>query len=426
MKIFGQSRYCRPGGITWKVRGDAGLALRIAAALVLVSLLKLPIASAADDALEGLAAVLEVVGSVDDAELQYDLLKGSTEALVGRKSLPAPAGWKDIGPRLLASSDPRVQSLALELAVLFGDSRAVDALVKTALDGSRQAAARQAALAALVERRVPGIEPHLLALLNDQPLRADAIRSLAAYNHVDTAAAILARYDRLSPAERNDAVNTLASRPAWAMQLLEAVGNQRVPRSDVPAFIARQLGTFKNPQLDLKLLDVWGSVRETSKQKTVLLSQYRAALTLDKLEAANASLGRVVYNRICGQCHKLYGQGGTVGPDLTGSNRKNLDYLLENLLDPSALIARDYKLTNILTADGRLLSGIVRREDEAVVTLQTVNELVSLERSEIEELEPSNISMMPEGILERLTNDELVGLIAYLVSSEQVPLPPGK
>lgn len=392
----------------------------------LLALLWIPLvtaAPAADEASEGLVAVLEVIGTVDDAGFQYDLLKGASEALVGRKSLTAPPVWKELGPRLLASPDARVQALALELAVLFGDARAVDSLTKSALDASLSADKRRAALAAMVERRVSSIAPHLLTLLDDEALRADALRSLAAYDVADTSQAILKRYAKLSPAERNDAVNTLASRPAWALDLLHAVGKGTVPRSDVPAFTARQLGNFKNAEIDRTLVEVWGTVRATSQQKADLLPHYRALLTLDQLQSADASLGRVVYNRICGQCHKLFGEGGTVGPDLTGSNRKNLDYLLENLLDPSALIARDYKLTSILTADGRLLSGIVRRQDDNVVVLQTVNEVVSLERGEIEALEPSAISMMPEGILDRFTQEEIQGLIAYLVSSEQVPLP---
>ena len=379
--------------------------------------------AAADEDAEGLNAVLELVASVDDADLQFDLLKGTSEALQGRKRMDAPAAWQAAGPKLLASTDARVLRLAQELAVLFGDPRAVESIRKTMLDAKAVPQRRREALQALLERKVAGLDADALRLLDDQALRSDAIRALATYHHADTAQAILSRYGRLTPSERNDAVNTLASRPEWALALLDAIGRGSVPSSDLPAFTARQLAKFGDKAIDEKLRQVWGTIRETSQQKAQLVEHYKQLLTQESLLKANAGLGRVVYNRICGQCHKLYGEGGTIGPDLTGSNRKNIDYLLENLLDPSALIARDYKLTNILTADGRLLSGIVRRENERVVVLQTVNETVTLERAEIEELEPSPQSMMPEGILDRLTPEELQGLVVYLVSSEQVPLP---
>src|SRR5690606_15919437 len=109
----------------------------------------------------------------------------------------------------------------------------------------------------------------------------------------------------------NDAVNTLASRPTWALELLDAIGRGDVPSSDLPAFTARQLAKFGDKAIDRKLRDVWGTIRETSQQKATLIGHYKKLLTLDHLQAANASLGRVVYNRICGQCHKLYGEGGT-------------------------------------------------------------------------------------------------------------------
>lgn len=382
-----------------------------------------PATAGMNDDAEGLNAVLELVASVDDAGLQYDLLKGTSEALQGRKRMTAPAAWKVAGPKLLASTDARVLQLAQELAVLFGDPRAVESIRKTLLNAKNPAEQRRHALHTLLERRVTGVDADALRLLDDQALRSDAIRALASYAHADTAEAILTRYGRLTPSERNDAVNTLASRPDWALALLDAIGRGDVPSSDLPAFTARQLGKFGDKAIDLKLRQVWGTIRETSQQKAALVEHYKKLLTHDSLLKANAGLGRVVYNRICGQCHKLYGEGGTIGPDLTGSNRKNIDYLLENLLDPSALIARDYKLTTIVTVDGRLLSGIVRRENERVVVLQTVNETIALERSEIDALEPSPQSMMPEGILDRLSPEELQGLVAYLVSSEQVSLP---
>ena len=124
----------------------------------------------------------------------------------------------------------------------------------------------------------------------------------------------------------------------------------------------------------------------------------------------------MVFNRTCQQCHRLFDAGGDVGPDLTGSDRANPDYILENVLDPSATVAREYTLTNVATTDGRLVSGIIRDQNDRSLTIQTANERIVLPREDVEEVKPSTVSMMPEGQLERLTPQEIRDLFAYLAA----------
>jgi putative heme-binding domain-containing protein len=126
---------------------------------------------------------------------------------------------------------------------------------------------------------------------------------------------------------------------------------------------------------------------------------------------------------VCASCHRLYGEGGTVGPDLTGADRANLHYFLENAIDPSAAVAGDYKLVNIYTTQGRLVAGIVVEETERAVTVQTATEKVVLSRSDVDERAPSPVSMMPEGLLDKLTPEQLRDLAGYLATKKQVPLP---
>src|SRR5262249_44109504 len=138
---------------------------------------------------------------------------------------------------------------------------------------------------------------------------------------------------------------------------------------------------------------------------------------------ANPSQGRAVYNRTCLQCHRLYDAGGDIGPELTGSDRGNVDYILENVLAPSSTVSRDYMLTNVATTDGRLLAGIVREQTPTSLVIQTANERIILPREDVEAIRPSATSMMPEGMLERLSSQEIRDLFAYLASAKQVPLP---
>ena len=145
-----------------------------------------------------------------------------------------------------------------------------------------------------------------------------------------------------SAAEREDAIATLAARPAWAKALLEALGRGQIPRRDVSVSIARQLQAFGDPRLSEQLEKVWGKVQPTSKAKAGLLAKYKTLLASDVGSAGRPIAGRAVFNRTCLACHRLYDAGGDVGPDLTGSDRANVDYILENVLDPSAAVSRDY------------------------------------------------------------------------------------
>jgi len=132
--------------------------------------------------------------------------------------------------------------------------------------------------------------------------------------------------------------------------------------------------------------------------------------------------GRAVFSRVCMQCHTLFGVGGKVGPELTGGNRSDLDYLLVNLMDPSAVVGRDYTATTIRTTSGRVVTGIVKQEDRNTVTLATENDTIVLAVTDLSARKQSEISMMPEGLLQNLRPEERRDLIAYLKSRVQVPM----
>jgi putative heme-binding domain-containing protein len=108
---------------------------------------------------------------------------------------------------------------------------------------------------------------------------------------------------------------------------------------------------------------------------------------------------------------------------LTGSNRADLDYLLSNVMDPGALIGKDYVAHVIATTDGRVLTGIIRADDKDTITLMTANETITLPKSEVEARKASEQSMMPEDLWKGLSEQEIRALVAYLASPAQVPLP---
>ena len=140
-------------------------------------------------------------------------------------------------------------------------------------------------------------------------------------------------------------------------------------------------------------------------------------------DQSGPGFGRAVFEKTCAGCHQLFDRGRPVGPNLTGSQRNNVDYVLENVLDPSAVVGRDYRLTTIATADGRVLTGVVTEETGESLTLKTPKDDVLLAIGDIEARKQSNLSMMPEGLFEKLTDADIRNLIAYLASPAQVPLP---
>jgi putative heme-binding domain-containing protein len=121
----------------------------------------------------------------------------------------------------------------------------------------------------------------------------------------------------------------------------------------------------------------------------------------------------------------MFGEGGAIGPELTGSQRANLDYVLENVIDPSALVAQEYQLNTLSLADGRVLSGIIVQSNDTALVVQTVNEKLTVPRDDVLDRTVSPISMMPEGLFEKLSDQQVLELVAYLAAPGQVELPAG-
>ncbi len=375
------------------------------------------------DAEGGLAALMPAFQSRPESYTGFhrDVLDGILEACAGRKRVALPEGWSSAFASLTDRGDPDVKAKAAALGLLFGDPKAEAGLRSVVEDRAASPAARQFALRNLVERRTDGLAPVLFRLLDDADLRASGIRALAAYNDPTTPGSILGRYATLSSGERDDAIATLASRPAWASALLDAVGKGSVPRRDLNTTIARQILAFQIPALTRALEQTWGTLRPTARDKAPLIGKYKTILGSRDLPTPDPDRGRALFGRICAQCHRLFGEGGDVGPDLTGSDRANPDYILENVLDPSATVGRDYTLSTVATRDGRLVSGILREQTPGALVIQTASERITLPREDVEAIKGSATSMMPEGQLDPLTPQEIRDLFAYIAATRPVP-----
>ncbi|MEM7311175.1 MAG: family 16 glycoside hydrolase, partial [Planctomycetota bacterium] len=310
---------------------------------------------------------------------------------------------------------------ARALALAFGDESSAPALLALLADSSAPQERRAEALDALTRVRYAPAAATARALLGEPALRGPALRALAEFEDEATPAAVLAVYGELTPDERRDAQATLASRPAWARPLLDAIAAGSVPRSEVGAFVIRQLRAHGDDELDALVRDAWGNVRDTPEEKRERIAELRARLTPEALTAADLPRGRALFARTCQQCHTLFDRGGDLGPDLTGSNRGDLDYLLHTAIDPSAEVGRDYQATVVWLLDGRVVTGLLSEETDSALVLRTETDTIVVPRDEIDEVRPSDLSTMPDGLLDGLADDEVRDLVAYLASPAQVP-----
>ena len=368
----------------------------------------------------GLLTRLLAESKSEDQRVAY--FRGLQEGARGKRTLPMPEGWDRAFEALMKSSDAGVRQQALALAATLGDKNALGTLRMVLADAKADAAARRAAITALVAAKDAGAVPLLQSALADKALRGAALRGLAAFDDPNTPAAILAEYGNFTLEEKRDAVGTLASRLGFARELMNAVAAKKVPSSDVPAELVRQLRGYENAALDKQIADLWGVVRESPAEKLQLIAGWKKRLTASTAPPGDPVLGRAVFVKTCQQCHTLYGVGGKVGPEITGANRGSVDYLLENILSPSAVIPKEYAATRIVTTDDRNITGIVKGEANGVLTVQTDREVLTIPVADVASRKPSDLSMMPDDILKQVSETEFRSLIAYLQTQAQVPM----
>lgn len=370
-------------------------------------------------AVDKLLAATTSIGEV----AQCDVLRGLADALQGRNSLPKPASWDTLRAKVENSSNRELSELTRQLGALFGDSWAVEQLARTALNSAAPANDRRAALQKLIDARPPNLPDTLKQLLSDPVTAGPAAHALLAMGDPNIAAWVLRQWNDLGPDDRAALVGIMVMRASSASLLLDAVAGGEVPRSALNAYHARQIGNFNDPALNAKLAAVWGEVHSSNAAKLELMARYRALLTPERLKHTDLSQGRAVFRHTCAVCHRLYGEGAAIGPDLTGSGRAILDYLLENIVDPSAIVPADYRVSEVELKDGRDLSALVVARTDHSLTLQTPTEKFTVERGDIVNIRQTKISLMPEGLLEGMKDPDICNLIAYLMAPNQVPLP---
>ncbi len=363
-----------------------------------------------------LPLTVEELVKTKDTELQLDLLKGMAAALHGRFKVEAPPGWKEWYEKTSSSENADIKAVAQQIAAVFGDAVSLDALRKIAADKKAGLIPRQNALQSLLDARDDTIVPLLRLLIRDLDMRRDALRALARYDDAQTPLVILQLYPNFDTADKAEALATLAARPASAQALATALKNKNVPGSDLNAAVVRALQSHGIAELDAWIAANWGMSRTTPGDKLNEIARLKKLVADTAPKTASVEHGKELFKKTCFGCHTLFGEGGKVGPDLTGSGRANIDYLLVNVIDPNAIVPQEYLAWTVKTNDGRVLNGLVRNETENGFDVVTATETIALRTDDVKSKKRGTLSMMPEGILNGLKDSEILDLIAFLQS----------
>ncbi len=369
----------------------------------------------------GREACVEVLARTRDRAECSQILDGLQSALLNRRELEMPSHWPAAYAWLREQA--QLADRALVLAAVFGDRRAYPDLRAKLADSQTPRELRELVLDALVRGKDPQAVPVIISLLDEKELCSPALRALGAFDAPSISTAILARWESYDEAQRRDAVSTLTSRSEGALALLDAMEEGRVAHEVIGAFELRKLEALGDSAVLQRLGEVWGIVRRIPEDREAEIAAWLERLTPERIAEADRSHGRAIFARTCARCHVLFGEGESVGPDLTGGNRGETEFLLRNIIDPAAIIPQEYQVTIVQTVDGRLLTGIVLEERPDALVLRTENERLTLARSEIEAMRRDANSMMPEGQLATLSEEEVRDLFGYLQGKEQAPLP---
>jgi putative heme-binding domain-containing protein len=391
--------------------------------IVFLALLLFMHHGAASQNSNGLDQLVGLLVGSSDSQFQLDLLKGISEALKGRRDVKEPKGWREVAKSLSESSLDEVREISILLSLKFGSQVALDDMRNLLIDTSLSSVKRKRALLALVEIKDLKLPALLIDLLNDETLQQPAVLALAAFDKPEISTAILSHLPKLKLKVQHDALSTMASRLTYATELMAAIDNQSVDAELLSADVVRQLRAHNDPKINRQLERFWGISRSSSVAKLDEIKKYKRIVEMGNSDLSNLSNGRVMFNRVCASCHKLYGEGGEIGPDLTGSDRKNLHYILSNVIDPNAEIPNDYRTAIIRMKDNRVLIGVVRSREPKRITVVTPSEVIFLPKRDVTKIDSQNYSIMPEGLIRVFKDQELRDLISYLGGDGQVPLP---
>ncbi len=324
-------------------------------------------------------------------------------------------------PNSVLEGMSRLGQPSLALRLRRGDASAQEEAAKLLANPKGDAATRLQVARIFGEVPGPaGLDALLKVCTDDKAnvqLRMAAASSLASYSDPKISEQLIEGWSKWPGDLRSSAGAMLVAKPEGAQKWMDAVEKGQIKGSDLPLEVVRMLRLHTEPKLLARIDKVYPPVGKVD----LTMAQKRAAELSETILSGNGDpyRGKKLYMQSCGRCHVLFDQGGQIGPNLTGYQRDQLKTLLINVVGPSLEVREGYQAVALLTGEGKLLTGFVERESPDEVVLRSIDgQAHIIARDDIESMKPQPASLMPEGLLDDLTGEQLCDLFAYLRSSQ--------
>lgn len=366
---------------------------------------------------EGRALLLDHLAGQDEAAAGR-ILRVMAFALKDEASVPMPANWSKTVSRFEKSTDPNIVEAADSLAATFGDTSVLAKMRMLLADDKQSLPVRQRAFDLLKRSNDAQSTPIFASLLDVEAFRTAVIPLLSRSSDPAVAEALLKRFESLNSADRSAALSVLTSKPSMAVALLNAIKAGMFDRTHITALQVSQMRNLHDAKLDPILDQGWGKAHESSAEFKATIARLKKTYSESPMWAYDAAAGHETFTKVCAVCHSMNGIGAKLGPDLGGSWRNGLDYFLENIVDPNAVVGENYQLHVVKRKDGTVVSGLLDQESDTSITLRTVTETTTIPKSDVVTHVKRPESLMPAGLLEGLPERQALELLKYLTSKQ--------
>jgi putative membrane-bound dehydrogenase-like protein len=400
---------------------------------------------AGDGSRTGFAACARLLASApDDAQRRRMITElDAGLKMLGRKKLPrlplpdsslaikrvddpSAAGRLDAIPPELTDaladiwSDQTTDPLIIRVSTRLSSRAALDRAVALALDKTAAEKTRLSMLAILQElgdaQTCVDAALQLVADTEPNAIQLAALNLLGRFSDERITTQLLTDYPKMTRPLRGGARDVLLGRATSAIAFLREIDRGRYPPAEVTADQLRRVALHNDEAVDALVRKHWGNIRAGTPEEK--LAEIRRINNDLRAGSGNGAAGRLVFEKHCATCHKLFGKGKEIGPALTKANRQDLNYLLVSMVDPNAQIRKEYLNYIVATVDGRVLTGLLAEETPTAVTvLGAKNERTTISREDIDQIKVSPVSLMPENALKQLQPQQVRDLLRYLQSS---------
>lgn len=246
-------------------------------------------------------------------------------------------------------------------------------------------------------------------------IQVAVIDSLSWANHPDLTSHLVQGFRNWTPSVQSAALSALTARADRLTVLAQALEAQQIVRSQIPPHVRQSLIGKGDTELSKRFHQVLSAV---SSDRQAVLERYQKVLDQAKV-SGDVQLGQAVFERVCAQCHRLGQIGNDVGPPLRQLGDKSPSQLLTAIIDPSQEVDPKYSAYTLLTEDGLVITGLIVQETgNQIVVAEAGGKKTTLDRQSLEQIQSTGLSLMPNGLEEQITPEQMVSLIEFLRSAQ--------